>query len=381
MGGTFDEGIELATQGLLSSAPFLYRAEVGVPDEDGRRRLDGWEMASRLSYFLWASAPDDALLDAAAAGELDTADGVRAQADRMLDDPRARRSVRHLHRQWLALDAIDGVSRDPEHFPGFDEELQEDLKEETLAFVEELVFEEGRVSDLLDADFTMMNERTAAHYGVDGVTGDEMRRVPVDPEQRAGLLTHAGILAARASYERTSPIRRGVYVRKRILCQQLPTPPTNIPELPEPEENETERERLSRHRSDPVCAGCHTLIDPLGFPFENYDAAGRYRTTDHDGEPVDASGEVTATVDADGPVEDAIELSRRLAQSQELEQCVVRQWFRYAVGRSSAGDRCHVTQLRQQLGADFQLRDLVMAIVTSDPFRFRTGGETEAACE
>lgn len=376
LGADFDEGIELAVTGILSSPDFTYHVERGRPDpESGAHRLDAYELAARLSFFLLGAGPDAALLDAAERGDLDTEEGVRAQVDRLLDDPRAREAFRHFFAQWLALDRLDGADRDPA-LGAFDPSVREALKLEVLAFLETLLFDGGTVDQIFDADFTMLNETAAAHYGITGVTGEDPVRVELD--ERRGILTHAALLAAGAGYDHASPIRRGVFVLQRVLCQELPTPPANIPTLPEPEGSETERERLARHRSDPYCASCHQRFDPLGLVFERYDAVG-LPTIEDSG----LANNIDTTEDLDGSYADVAEFTARAAHSAEVQRCVTTQMFRYALGRDDDDDACAIAQLHRDLGQDFRLRDLVVAIAMRDAFRLRDAPVIQegAVCE
>lgn len=382
----FAGGIELTLAAILQSPDFLYHVEVGDPSgaTSDRVPLTGYEVASRLSYFLWNTMPDQALFDAAASGALSTPEGVRAQAERMLEDPRARDAVRHFHAQWLGIEDLEQVTKDSTVFPAFTPEFAASLKEETLAFLEELTFGGGAVPEIFSASWTMLNSDLAAFYGVPGsATSASMSRVELDPSVRAGVLTHASVMATYAKGRRTSPVHRGLFVRTRILCQEMPAPPPDIPPLPDEEPGVNERERLARHRSDAACAGCHELMDPIGFSFEHYDADGSFRTTDVDGAPVDATGEIVGTWDSNGPVDDAVHLSQRLADSDQVRACVTKQWFRYALGRrETADDECVLEQLFTDASAnEWRIRDLVVAITQTDAFRFRRIVATEGACE
>lgn len=378
--GGFRAGVTTVIEAVLASPDFLYHVEVGEPgaEDAAITPLTGYEVASRLSYFLWNTMPDEALFDAAAAGELQTKEGILAHAERLLDDPRARRAIRNMHAQWLELDHLEEAMKDAALFPEWTPELARDLREETLAFLDELVFEDGTVDGIFLSPFSMMNDRVAAFYGLPAPgTGDAFTRVSVDAEQRAGVLTQASFLAANAKTTRTSPIHRGAFVRRRILCQTLPSPPPGIPMLPDEVEGETERARLARHREDPTCAGCHQLMDPIGFTFEHYDAAGRWTNVGGDGNPVDASGEIVSSRDSDGPVDGALELSQQLAESQEVRECVTEQWFRYALARSpTSADGCSVREvLANGEATGWRLRDLIVAITQTDAFRMRRMGE------
>jgi hypothetical protein len=383
-------GAGLLIETILQSPDFLYHVEVGRTMSGGSdpevRSLTGHEVASRLSYFLWNTMPDEALFTAASKGELDTPEGIATQARRLLESPRARAGARHFHTQWLGLNALDQVSRS-ESFTGFTPEVRADMKRETLEFLENVIWEaRGGVSTMFSASYTMLNPRLAQFYGVSAGAGTGFSRVELNPMQRKGLLTQGSLMAINAHFEHTSPIHRGVLVRQRVLCQSLPSPPPNIPPLPEVDARASAREQLAQHRSDPSCAGCHQLMDPIGFGFEHYDAVGRYRTKEPSGDGVDARGELTNTQDADGTFNGAIELSERLAKSEEVRECVSTQWFRYAMGRTEGpGDVCTLAQIRGHMASsksnDYPIRDLMVAITQTDAFRMRRVPMAEGACQ
>ncbi|RLB47797.1 MAG: hypothetical protein DRJ42_24610, partial [Deltaproteobacteria bacterium] len=371
--GGFTGGMEQVIRAVLEAPDFLYHVEVGEDAPgDSMVPLTHWEIASRLSYFLWNTMPDAELFRAAEVGELGTAAEVRAQAERMLDDPRARASVDNFHTQWLGLRHLEGATKDPTLFPEFTEELRRDLRTETLRFTEHVTLEGGTVEEIFAPSYSMMNASVARYYGLDDAgLGEDFERVEVDPSRHAGILTHASIMAANAKTSRTSPVHRGVFVRTRILCQSLPAPPPGIPPLPDAVASQNERERLEEHRTNPACQGCHRLMDPVGLAFEHYDAAGQYREMDVDGSPIDATGELIETLDIDGPIDGALELSEQLANSEEVRECVTRQWFRYALARpETEADACSIEDVRQKFSdSGYQIRELLLAITESDAFR------------
>lgn len=386
MGADFADGIRLVVQAMLQSPFFLYHIEIGQPLPDGPAdlvALDGYEVASRLSYFLWDTMPDDALFEAAASGELETAEGLSAQVDRMLADPKAADAIASFHLQWLGVDETEGLEKDASVFPGFDSALAEAMKEETARFTNWVVLEgDGRLETLLTADFTVTEDPALlALYGAtlpaDHVPGD-----PVDlpAGERSGLLTHPSVLASHSHANQTSPIHRGVMVRQNLLCQILPPPPPDVDNVPpDPDPDATTRERFDQHTSDPACAGCHDLIDPVGFGLENYDGIGAFRTME--GElPVDASGELLGT-DVDGPFDGGLELAQRLAQSRQVRECVARQWFRFAFGRGeTSDDDCAMERLFEAFeSSEYDIRALLREIVLSDAFRYRRSLALEAA--
>lgn len=376
----FTEAVSITTQAILQSPQFLYRIEA-VPEGAGPGDLvsvGGYEMASRLSYFLTASMPDAALLAAAAAGDLDQPEGVEAQARRLLESPAGRTAVADFHRQWLGLAALGSVAKDPAVYPDIDPTIfATDWNDSLQQFIAHVFFTgDATMAELFGAPEVFLSVELAAYYqasGLDPVTG-----AWTIPGKHAGLLTQPALQAMLAYPDGSSPVARGVFVRKRLLCQEL-TPPPNVPiDPPSPDPNATTRERFSQHSSDPSCAGCHSLIDPLGFPFENYDGTGRWRTTEN-GQPIDASGEILGIEDesAQGTVRDAAELSAKLAASTDVQACLVDNWAIYALGRRLDEELDACTRLDLQAafaesGGD--LRELMIAITTSDAFRFRTIG-------
>ncbi len=372
----FAEAVAITIQGVLQSPQFLYRIET-VPDGAAPGDIvavDGWQMASRLSYFLVSSMPDDELLAAAANGELDTVEQVEAQARRLLESEGAKATVREFHRQWLGLGALSSVAKDPAVYPELDPTtFAVDWNENVQAFVEHVFANEGgTMAALFSSTAVFLSPELAEFYGAQGQ--DPSTGAWTLPDPRAGLLTQPGMLGMLAYPDGSSPVARGVFVRKRLLCQEL-TPPPNVPiEPPSPDPNATTRERFEQHSSDPACSGCHALIDPLGFTFENYDGAGRYRTTEND-KPIDASGEIVGIEDEEamGPVANAVELSAKLAVADEVQACVVSQWARFALGRApTPQDECTVATLQQGfVESDGDIIELMVAIATSDAFRFR----------
>ncbi|WP_437962740.1 DUF1592 domain-containing protein (plasmid) [Sorangium sp. So ce119] len=371
-------GLSLVVQAMLQSPHFLYRVELGMPDpvEGDVVPLTSYEVASRLSYLLWGTMPDDALFTAAERGALGTAAEIEAQARRMLEDPRAREAVKNFHRQWLGLAKIDEVAaggKDPELYPEYRDELLSLFQAETEAFLDHAIFEEdASVTTLFTAPYSMMNRELAEFYGVEGgPRGEAFERVALDPSQRAGFVTHAGLLSLYAKPNRSSPVHRGRWVRQSLLCQIPPPPPDVVPEPPTVDPTKTTREQFSQHVSDPGCRSCHALLDPIGFGFEHYDALGRWRDAEN-GIPVDASGELTQT-DVDGPFDGAVELAHRLADSEQVRACVVKQWFRFGHGRAEQGeDACSLSQATQAFEASgYNIKALLVALTQTDAFRYR----------
>ncbi len=373
-------GVRLVVQAALQSPQFLYHLELGLPDPDGEAgsdvvALDEYELASKLSYFLWDSMPDDELLAAAEAGDLSDPDVLREHAERLLDDPRAADAIASFHRQWLHLDSLDVLEKNAEAYPAFDTSLRDAMVQETTRFAEWVIrSDDGRLETLLTADYSFLEGPLFELYDVEPPADhDPSMPVQLDATQRAGLLTHAGVLAMHAHADQSSPIRRGKLVRENFLCTPLAPPPPDVDVLPPAlDPNATTRERFDQHRSDPACAGCHILIDPLGFGFEHYDGVGAWRDTDA-GKPVDASGEVVATMDIDGEFDGAVELSHILAGSEQVRTCVARQWFSFGLGRTPAeDDSCSYDAIGAAFAAsDYDIHELLVTMVTTDSFRYR----------
>jgi len=348
----------------LLQQPAFYVKESGSPGSFGA--LDAYALASRLSYFLTGSTPDAELLAAAAAGELATPAQIEQQVLRLLATPRAHEMVRNFLGQWLRLEGA--VDKDPALYPQYGS-LQADMVNETLTFGEHVVFEEG-YPRLLQNQATYVNEPLARFYGIQGVTGAGFRRVTLDTAlQRAGLLTQASILAANSHADSTSPVRRGLFVLRQLLCVTIPPPPVDVPPLQPARPGLTMRQRMQQH-SQTACAGCHHMIDGLGFGLEHFDAIGRYRTSE-DGVPIDATGTVTLR-DAQLSFDGALELSKLLATSADVPDCIAVQFFRFALQRYEEAGEVPCSLLRAQLalrsGATF--RDMFVAIATSDSFRY-----------
>ena len=368
----FATGIEATLFMFLASPKFLYHFEApeGAATVGETARLESYGLANRLSYFLWGTMPDDELFQAAADGLDDAA--LEAQARRMIADPRAARALRDFGSQWLQLGALDAVDRDLEVFPEFTPDIPRRLGESVLAFVEEVFRgDNGNMRELFLADYLFADSVLASFLSLPSVAGDTFRRVSADPAQRRGILTHPALMTIHARSRQTDPVHRGVFVRERILCQALPAPPDNVAiEIPEPSPGESTRDRFTRHSTDPACRGCHGLIDPLGFGFENYDAIGRWRDEEN-GAPIDARGDVRASLDSDGPFDGAVELAQRLSGSAEVSECMALHWFRYAAGREpTVFDDCSLAQINAEFSASgYDFDELMVAVVKSDAFR------------
>lgn len=365
-GESFERGIEYALAAMLSSPQFLYRNVPPSVAPAGVSALDDYALATRLSYFVWGSTPDDALLDSAGQGALRDPIRLRAEFDRMLGDDKASALFDGFFSQWLALGKLSNAWPDDSILPGFSDEVREQMLQEARLFFSDVVARDGSALEFINGRSTFVNETLAGIYGVSGVTGSELVRVDTDPSQRAGVLTMPVILTMTSDPDRTNIVRRGSWLAESILCAAPPPPPENVSPLPDPLDGETEREQLLRHRADPACAPCHNLIDPLGFPFDNYDAAGHWRE-DLDGQPVDVAGQMP-----DGRAFDGVQgLVQLLEEGPDYKTCVSQKLMSYALGRvASSRERCVLSAIGEQTVApDSSFSDLLWAIVTSDAFQ------------
>jgi hypothetical protein len=371
----FKTGVRLVIETILQSPRFLYRVEFGSPPQAGESvvRLDDWEMASRLSYLLWHTMPDDALLAAAADGKLSTAPDIDAQVERMLKDGKARGMVADFYDQWLRVGEMAGVEKDRAAFPSFSPAIAGFMRQETQQFLEAATWDEGGdLNAVFSAPFTFVNGPLAAYYGMTGVSGNAFVKVTLDASKRAGFLTQSGILSLLGKANQTSPVHRGKFVREQLLCTELPPPPADLMiKAPDLSTTLTTRERFTQHASDMACSACHRLMDPIGLGFENFDGAGMFRAVEN-GRDVDASGEVLSS-DITGPFNGVLELQSKLAASDQVRACVTTKWFRYGYGRGeTAQDGCSMGTIRDKFAAGgYKFRDLLVALTQSDAFLYR----------
>lgn len=372
----FATGIEWLTFALLQSPSFLHRVELGIAAPPGTpvTQPDNYEMATRLSYLLWHSAPDAALMTAAAQGKLQTPDEIRGQAARMLDDPKAHRAY-HFFEEWLDVDQLGAFSRDRNIFPNLPSTLPALFAGETQAFVEDLLFGAGPhdLKTLLTAPYTFANADLARHYGLSGPSGAAFEKVAVDPATRLGVLTQGGVVSVHDKPTRSSIVRRGLKIRTDLLCQTVGAPPGMVPALGEPTPGVTQKQRLEMHRQNPTCNACHALMDPIGIAIDGIDPVGRVRSKDETGTAIDSTSMLDHTRDADGPIASGPDLARRLSSSQEVSHCFVTQLFRYAYGRAETpADACTLERLNQrftQSGGD--IKDLLIGLTETDAFLYR----------
>jgi hypothetical protein len=367
----FEAGLRVVIAGALASPSFLYRGPLpAAPGAGARQPLSGPELAARLSYFLWASTPDDALLAAAEAGALAYPGTLEAEARRLLADARAGRAWTSFYRQWL------GLGRDPDKsrraYPVWSASLWRSMLGELDAFVEHLRATPS-LEALLLAPYSFIDARLAEIYGVPPPAEPGFRRVDLPAAERAGVLTQPAFLTANAFPDQPSPIHRGKFVRENLLCQTVPEPPDGLDITPpKVDPKKPAKERFEDHRLQGVCSRCHELMDPIGFAFQHYDGIGRWQTRDGE-HAVDAVGEIAGAGDIDGEVDGALELARRLAASPVVHRCLARQWVRFALGRADApGEACFIDRIQERFTArGLDLRELLVAVATSDLFRFR----------
>jgi hypothetical protein len=389
----FRSGMEALLSTILQSPAFVYHVELGNEDADGPiRALTPHEVANRLSYFLWDSMPDDALFDAAAAGNLDEQSEVRAQVARMMADPRAEAKMQAFIWHWLQLDggrahfALGEQTKSAEYFPEYTEALVHAMGVEVEALVQRVLFEGDADFDrLLTSREAYVNASLAELYDVQNAPADDdtWAWVELDPEFRSGLLTRAAFLSTFAAPDVQSPIRRGVYVFEELLCGHLGEPPPNASDVPVgggdvDGEILSVREEVELRTQDAECAACHNVINNIGFPFEHYDAVGRWRATEvTSGREIDASGRLIGS-DVDGEVANAIEMSELLASSTKVKECFADRWFTEAIGgEADEEDDCSVNAVRDRFAESASVVDLMTEIALSDTFRFinADGGE------
>jgi hypothetical protein len=363
-----EHGIRLALQAILCSPQFLFRIESGAGG------VSDFELITRLSYFLWSSGPDEELFAHAARGTLRKGNTLARQVERMLRDPKAHALAENFAGQWLRTRGVRDVAPDPARFPEFDEPLRAAMIREPELLFDAVAREDRSVLDFLDADFTFVNERLAAHYGIDGVRGAEFRRVALSGTPRRGVVTQAGVLTVTSNPTRTSPVKRGRWLLDTILGTPPPAAPPGVDRLPDGAHHmsrATLRQQLERHRSNANCAACHASMDPLGFALEQFDAVGRWRTQDGSG-PVDASGVLPDGRAINGPAGlRAVLLERRGA----FARCMTEKLLTYALGRGPGpGDRRAVADITRKLTSnDYRFSAVVLAIVHSDPFQNKAG--------
>jgi mono/diheme cytochrome c family protein len=373
-GDDFETAVGMGLQAILTSPYFLFRVELDAEPKNPKviRTINEFELATRLSYFLWSSMPDEELLGQAGQGTLRK--NLEAQVRRMLKDPKARTLVDNFAGQWLLTRNLKSAAPDPGLFPAFDDKLRAAMQKETELFFESIVKEDRGILDFLDADYTFVNERLAKHYGIAGVRGEEFRRVSLAGTARGGILTQASILTVTSNPTRTSPVKRGKYILENILGTPPPPPPPDAGELNDSKEvvdSAPLRKRMEQHRANPNCAVCHQRMDPLGFAFENFDAIGAWR--DKDGRfPIEPAGSLPDGTSFQGPEQVRAALK---GKAKEFRKCLTEKLLTYGLGRGlEPSDKCSVDQLADNVARqNDRFSSLVMAIVQCEPFQMRRG--------
>ncbi len=369
--GDYAEAYMMVFEAIFANPSFLYLVEIGTPDDElpGAFVLTPAEQAARLSYALCESPPDAELREAVASGALSTPAEITAQVRRVVDLPCGQATIQRFFGQWLWLNRVIELDRDPNQFADFDEDVAAGMVAESERFVEELVYNEAAsLETFLTADYTWPDPRSAFLYGLMG--GSEAVRTTL-PEERAGVLTHPSVLAATSTFDSTSPVRRGAFVLEQILCEELPPPPPELMVSPPPlDPDATTRQRWEQHSSDPSCSGCHTLLDPIGFAFEDFDAIGRHRTLEN-GLPVDASGGVPVLGLPDGSFVGGAALARAVAESPEAVACFARQWLRFSMGRHEVEQDDQSLAAVEAALAEGSLKEALITITSTATFSRR----------
>ena len=380
-GGNFDDAIRLALEAVLVSPNFLFRGEL-QPEPDNAKSVhpvDEYALASRLSYFLWSSMPDDELFALAAKGQLRKS--LPAQLKRMFKDPKSHALVENFADQWLQLRNLAAAVPDKETFPNFNDALRADMGRETEMFFQYVLQQDRSIFDFIDADYTFADERLAKFYGLSGVTNADFQRVSLKGTPRGGLLTQASILTLTSHAARTSPVKRGKWVLENILGTPPPPPPPDVPALKEDKETvagATMRQRMEQHRANAICASCHTRMDPIGLGFENFNAIGQWRDKDGDA-PIDSAGQLTSGELFKNPGELKQILLRQ--KREQFVHCLTEKMLTYALGRGlEPYDKCAVDEITKQLARhNYKFASLIQAVVESQPFEMRRGEEKKLA--
>ncbi len=380
-GFAFEDAVRGVVEGLLSSPFFLYHWELGARPaaaSGGVIALDSHELASRLSYLLWSSMPDAELSAAADAGTLTNVETLDAQARRLLADPRARDTVRSFTLQWLRLGDVATLNKSPERYPSYTPALGQAMYDEIAQLSNDVVFDgEGTLTALLTTPVAYVDSGLAELYGA-SYSGSGFVRIELDPGTRPGILTRAAFLSSTSNAYEGDPTKRGIAVREQVICQTLPPPPMNVPPLEPPSPDATVRERHEQHIVDPSCSGCHVLSDYIGFGFGEYDAIGGYQTSEA-GKPIDVSGTLSKLDGVDRNFANTAELTSLLAESPEVQGCFVKQWLRFAFKRTEAlADNYSLERVYQAFsGSGYSVREMLVALVKSRSFMFRSPAEGE----
>ena len=375
-GERYEQGLQVALTAVLVSPQFLFRIERSAEPDNPEKvvEVNDYQLASRLSYFIWSSTPDDELLALAYDGRLSKPEILRGQVKRMLADPRVQGLVDGFASQWLNLRNLEDVTPDPNVFPDFNDGLKVAMQRETELFFKTVMQDDLPVTAFLTGKFTWVNEQLASHYGIEGISGEEFQRVSLKDTQRAGVITQGSILTLTSNPNRTSPVKRGKWIMENILGTAPPDPPADVPEIEAAKKSLPDasfREQLELHRESAVCASCHRSMDPLGFGFENFDAIGRWRTKDGEFE-IDASGKLPEGGDFSGPME-LIEILEK--QKAQFADSLARKMLVFALGRGlEYYDECVIKEITAEMEKqEYRFSSLVLGIVTSDAFLQRRG--------
>jgi len=370
-GGSYEKGLQIAVQASMVSPNFLFHIEKDVNQGTAKRPLNDYELATRLSYFLWSSMPDDRLRGLAAQGKLKTPEILIAESNRMLKDPKAKALADNFAGQWLQLRKINYVSPDPKEFPQFNQELRDAMRTETQMYFRNVVTEDRSILEFLDSSYSYLNEPLARHYGIADVKGNDFRKVTLAGGQRGGLLTQASILTITSNPTRTSPVKRGKWVLDNLLGTPPPPPPPGVAELPDDKKEPlkgTLRQRMEQHRKNAICASCHQRMDPIGFGLENFDAIGGWRVKDGS-DAIDASGEMM-----DGSKFNSPDGLRKYLMSKkgQFVKALTEKTMTYALGRGLEGENCKVDALTPRIEKNgYKYSELIAAVVSSEAFRYR----------
>jgi len=375
-GASFERAIQLAVEAVLVSPNFIFRVEVDPHPSDptAKHPVNDYELASRLSYFLWSTMPDAELFRLAGTNRLHDPAVLHAQVTRMLKSPKAHALAANFAGQWLQLRKLSTFAPDPQRFPDFDDKMRQSMRTESEMYFENVVTEDRSVLEFLDSDYSYLNEPLARHYGISGVYGDDFRYVRLANHERGGVLTQASVLTVTSNPTRTSPVKRGRWVLEQILGAPPPPPPPGVPQLDDKQHGPlvgTLRERMVQHRKDPACANCHMRMDPIGFGLENYNAVGAWRTTD-EGAPIDASGTLPDGATFNGPAQ----LKQYLmAHKTQFVHALTEKMMTYAVGRGLVpADKCYVDAIAKSVDQNgYRMSTLIAGVVDSPPFRERRG--------
>ena len=375
VGAPYNEAVQDLLQAMLQSPQFLYRWElVGEPIKDGHLiKFGPYEIASRLSYFLWATMPDDQLFQAAKAGTLDKPEQIAAQAERMLKDERAKSAMRDFHMQWLGIYGMDELEKG-EIYKTFSPEVAKAMLAETNAFIDSILTGSGKLEDLLTSNKSFVTGALATHYGATGVTGADLKPADLNPAQRAGILTHGSFLTKHSKEVESFPIIRGVYVLRQVLCQEIPEPQLELPPAPEQTPGTTTRKLYEDFTAAAACSACHKQINGVGFAFENYDAVGGWRDKE-EGQTVDASGSLQLASGAHS-YKNAVEFAKAISKAPEVRDCVARNWMRALLRREEKPDEGgSLKAINEAFAAsNHDVRALLVAMTKTRAFTHRNPG-------